>query len=496
MPEMIRKIYIDPRFRTPQSKSTSDFEVELANSVVIPRKAIGWVSDLHLPVSFYNVDEHNNVLYVRASARYGSLTASPTVRVKADTLPPKNYSGETLAEELATQLNVTSLMENSKFYTRYVPEEGCIHFAFGKNITFEGSYTRSGVAASLTGAAGDWGTGAGGSQKTWVADPNDAFRFTHSGDRIVTFTALNQFDGTAEFIETNTAGNVNYTFTYDASLQAFTSPSVAWNYEPPGNFSWNGIKPESVAKLTKVSEGVFNIADPSGNVLPNWTGGTVAYEQGDVLIFGGALVAVAEQGYGFQFFSASGSPSGTLFSWSPISHSMHPSRFSPLGARANFVKESALRDNKSPEYLDFTIPSAINNNTAFHIDPNNVRSINEDVLLAGYNQFHRRFSTPLDLKSSVLNLLGHGAPIYITSPDISSLNSIGPQGERGILAKVSSVEDFGRVITHSPFAEMDYFKANTAILKRLRFVLRFSSGAVVNLHHANFSFSNIFQEAE
>ena len=98
-----------------------------------------------------------------------------------------------------------------------------------------------------------------------------------------------------------------------------------------------------------------------------------------------------------------------------------------------------------------------------------------------------------DLKTSVLNLLGHGAPIYITSPDISSLNSIGPQGERGILAKVSRVEDFGRVITPSPFAEMDYFKAITTILKRIRFGLRFSSGALVNMHGANWSFSIIFK---
>ena len=101
-----------------------------------------------------------------------------------------------------------------------------------------------------------------------------------------------------------------------------------------------------------------------------------------------------------------------------------------------------------------------------------------------------------DLKTSVLNLLGHGAPMYITSPDISSRNSIVPQGERGILCKVNGVEDFGRVITHSPFAEIDYFRANTAMLKRIRFALRFSSGALVNMHGANWSFSIIFQEAE
>ena len=67
---MIRKIYCDSRFRTPQSKSSSDFEIDLPNSVVIPRKAIGWISDLHLPVAFYNVDDHNNVLYVETSAKY------------------------------------------------------------------------------------------------------------------------------------------------------------------------------------------------------------------------------------------------------------------------------------------------------------------------------------------------------------------------------------------------------------------------------------------
>ena len=86
---MLRKIYCDSRYRTPQSASSSDFEVELADSVVIPRKAIGWVSDLHLPVSFYNVDDHNNVLYVSMSASYNGV---PQTRVKPVSLTPKNYS--------------------------------------------------------------------------------------------------------------------------------------------------------------------------------------------------------------------------------------------------------------------------------------------------------------------------------------------------------------------------------------------------------------------
>ena len=115
---MIRKIYCDSRFRTPQSASSSDFEIDLPNSVVIPRKAIGWISDLHPPVSFYNVDEHNNVLYLSMSAVYDG---SEETRVKAVSLTPQNYSGETLAAEMTSKLNETSTQTNAKFFVRYVP---------------------------------------------------------------------------------------------------------------------------------------------------------------------------------------------------------------------------------------------------------------------------------------------------------------------------------------------------------------------------------------
>ena len=101
--------------------------------------------------------------------------------------------------------------------------------------------------------------------------------------------------------------------------------------------------------------------------------------------------------------------------------------------------------------------------------------------------------TPSYLQTSVLNLLGHGAPLYIMSPDVSALTSLGPQGEMSILSKVTNVADFGSVITHSPFAELDYFRAASNLFKRLRFRLVFANGSVVNLHNANWSFSNIFK---
>ena len=84
--QMIRNIYCDSRYRTPQSTSSSDFEIDLAENIVIPRQAIGWISDLHLPVSFYNVDDHNNTLYMSMTAHYlGGIET----RVKAVSLTPK-----------------------------------------------------------------------------------------------------------------------------------------------------------------------------------------------------------------------------------------------------------------------------------------------------------------------------------------------------------------------------------------------------------------------
>ncbi len=59
-------------------------------------------------------------------------------RVKAVSLTTKKYSGETLADEIATKLNETSSQTNAKFFDRYVPSEGVIYMAYGLNALFAG----------------------------------------------------------------------------------------------------------------------------------------------------------------------------------------------------------------------------------------------------------------------------------------------------------------------------------------------------------------------
>ena len=76
MSEFIRKLYIDSRFRTQDSESSSDFEIELPKTVNITKNALGWVSDLHLPVSWYNIDSHNNRIYVVTDCIYTGTTVT------------------------------------------------------------------------------------------------------------------------------------------------------------------------------------------------------------------------------------------------------------------------------------------------------------------------------------------------------------------------------------------------------------------------------------
>ena len=61
----IRKVYIDSRFKTRDSKSSSDFKYELAESIELPDKCVCYVDDVIIPVSWYNIDENSKNMYVR-----------------------------------------------------------------------------------------------------------------------------------------------------------------------------------------------------------------------------------------------------------------------------------------------------------------------------------------------------------------------------------------------------------------------------------------------
>ena len=59
----IEKVYVDTRFRTSNSKSESDFSIELPRAFNVPDGVIAHIDDIVIPVSWPTIDQRNNVIY-------------------------------------------------------------------------------------------------------------------------------------------------------------------------------------------------------------------------------------------------------------------------------------------------------------------------------------------------------------------------------------------------------------------------------------------------
>jgi hypothetical protein len=95
----IKKIYIDSRFRTANSKSESDFNVELPRSFNVPDGVVAHIDDIVIPVGWRTVDERNNKCYVAFAG------GTSGVRESNFTIAPGNYEGNGFATALAAGLN-------------------------------------------------------------------------------------------------------------------------------------------------------------------------------------------------------------------------------------------------------------------------------------------------------------------------------------------------------------------------------------------------------
>jgi hypothetical protein len=111
----MRKIYIDSRFRTANSKSESDFNVELPRSFNVPDGVVAHIDDIVIPVSWKTIDERNNKCYVA----FGGVGAG--VRESNFAFVPGNYDGAAFATSLAAGLN-TAIVGYS-----VVPVFSCVH---------------------------------------------------------------------------------------------------------------------------------------------------------------------------------------------------------------------------------------------------------------------------------------------------------------------------------------------------------------------------------
>ncbi len=93
----MQNIYIDSRLRTANSKSESDFNVELPRSFNVPDGVVAHIDDIVIPVSWSTIDERNNTAYV-------AFYLWTTMHDKVITFDSKNYTGEMFATELKQKL--------------------------------------------------------------------------------------------------------------------------------------------------------------------------------------------------------------------------------------------------------------------------------------------------------------------------------------------------------------------------------------------------------
>jgi hypothetical protein len=98
----VKKIYIDTRYKTPDSISNSRFKYELSASVLLPDDTVFYIDDICIPHSWYTIETNINDKF------YISVYDFPNTSIYTDyvlTLESKTYTGADLATELQAQLN-------------------------------------------------------------------------------------------------------------------------------------------------------------------------------------------------------------------------------------------------------------------------------------------------------------------------------------------------------------------------------------------------------
>ena len=126
----VRKLYIDSRFRLDGSKSSSDMEFELNRAITLPRRCAGFVTDIHLMHSWYNVDEHAFRLYY---VEYWVDNQTPHTNVKRISLPMKHYTATLLKNEIVSQLNDNKSIPNHTYSATYSADTGKLTVEMTRN---------------------------------------------------------------------------------------------------------------------------------------------------------------------------------------------------------------------------------------------------------------------------------------------------------------------------------------------------------------------------
>jgi hypothetical protein len=113
----VKKIYIDSRYATADSPSTSNFKFQLSRNIHMPQNTVFYLEDVCIPHSWYSVEKGINDTFYFAF----NTSAWATYQI---VLPSTNYTGQSLATALQTALDTAVGMYSS----------GVSYFAVSYNI--------------------------------------------------------------------------------------------------------------------------------------------------------------------------------------------------------------------------------------------------------------------------------------------------------------------------------------------------------------------------
>ncbi len=117
-----KKIYIDSKFRSTDSVSSSDFKYELPETMSFNENTVFYLDDICIPHSWDTVIQNtNDKLYLKV---YRQVTGQADVEYNfIATISPGNYIGPELATEIQEQINTIAQPAAANLFTcAYIPK--------------------------------------------------------------------------------------------------------------------------------------------------------------------------------------------------------------------------------------------------------------------------------------------------------------------------------------------------------------------------------------
>jgi hypothetical protein len=100
----IKKIYCDTKFRRFDSKSTSDFKIDLPQTLKLPDNCVCYIDDVSIPRTWYTVESNvNDKLYFRLQFANGGAYYDYII-----TLDSREYTGNQFATEIQSKITAVT----------------------------------------------------------------------------------------------------------------------------------------------------------------------------------------------------------------------------------------------------------------------------------------------------------------------------------------------------------------------------------------------------